>query len=179
MRYYNIAAAVCAVIGLVLVFVGWDMGNGHFWGKTYEKGNFATLYAGLVWIVGAVILFAIPRIFDKKLFAIPRIFDKKPRRKKYVVETEPDLNLGSWTYDFIRVIASISLIVGVISIIVSFPEENFMALQFGLKCVVGSPILFALSYITEAACVFIAKNKPRKKMVAYYDEDDDEEEVED
>ena len=167
MKYYNIAAAVCAAIGVILVFVGWDMGNGHFWGKTYEKGNFATLYAGLVWIAGAVIL-----------FAIPRIFDKKPRRKKYVVVTEPDLNLGSWTYDFIRVIASISLIVGVISIIVSFPKENFMALQFGLKCVVGFPVLLAFSYITEAACVFIAKNKPRKKMVAYYDEDDDDEEAE-
>lgn len=168
MKYYNIAAAVCVAIGIILVFVGWDMGNGHFWGKTYEKGNFATLYVGLVWIAAAVIL-----------FAIPRIFDKKPRRKKYVVETEPDLNLGSWTYDFIRVIASISLIVGVVSIIVSFPKENFIVLQFGFKCVVGFPVLFALSYITEAACVFIAKNKPRKKMVAYYDEDDNEEEVED
>lgn len=167
MKYYNIAAAVCAAIGIIFVFVGWDMGNGHFWGKTYEKGNFATLYAGLVWIVGAVIL-----------FAIPRIFDKKQHRKKYVVETKLDLNLGSWTYDFIRVIASISLIVGVVSIIISFPKENFMALQFGLKCVVGFPILFALSYITEAACVFIAKNNPRKKMVAY-DDDDDEEEAED
>ena len=41
MKYYNIAAAVCAAIGVILVFVGWDMGNGHFWGKTYEKGNFA------------------------------------------------------------------------------------------------------------------------------------------
>ena len=24
MKYYNIAAAVCAAIGIILVFVGWD-----------------------------------------------------------------------------------------------------------------------------------------------------------
>lgn len=163
MKYYNIAAAVCAAIGIIFVFVGWDMGNGHFLGKSYEKGNFAILHIGLVWIVGAVILFAIPRFFGNKAMG-----------KKYVVETEPDLDLGERIYGLIRVIAAISLIVGIVSFIVAFVKEDFIGIQFGFKGVVGFFVLFALSYITEASCVYIAKNKPRKRFVSYYEEDEED-----
>lgn len=141
MKYYNIASAILAAIGLVVVYVGWNMANGHFWGNTYIKGDYTTLRIGLIWLVGAFALFAFSRI----------------RNANYTRRSKNDHSRGSVIYGFLRFIAVVSLIIAVFYIIAAFSKEEGSFLLIGLGCIVNFFILYSLSYITEAACKYLCK----------------------
>lgn len=67
--------------------------------------------------------------------------------------------MKSFIYDAIKATAFIASVVGVLMIIAGFSHEGFGFVVGGIGVVIGSIGLVGFSYIVEAACIYIEKQK--------------------
>lgn len=150
MKAYNIVSSILAVVGLIFLYVGYYMAQGRFWGVAYAPGDYSTLFIGLVFIMGSIVLFIIPRLSTR-------------------TETETTINESishyrhkngySNIYLLLRVIAFISLVVCIFLIIASFSNNDGIFFVYGIGCFINYVFMYGFSYIVEAACLYIEKRK--------------------
>ena len=147
MKLFRIVSVVCLVIGLIMVYVGWNMGNGHFGGKAYIAGDYTTFKIGCLWLFGAVVAFLIPYF--------------RPRDNKIKIKN----TMKRFICSSIRVVASLTLIVGCLLILAGISQSitrydgaTYLPLAYiGIVCVLNFFVLYGFSYIVEASCRYLNK----------------------
>lgn len=130
------------LIGIVLMYIGYHMAQGKFWGQVYVVGDYTNFKIGTILVVVslAVSLVAKYGFTTIKL----NLFN---------------ISMKSFIYDAIKATAFIASVVGVLMIIAGFSHEGFIYVIDGVGIIIGSICLVGFSYIVEAACLYIEKQK--------------------
>lgn len=149
-KYINIIGAIFIVIGIIMMYSGYHMAQGKFWGTAYLPGDYTTFIIGIIWIALGIITI-VAKFFH----------DKKTQNAENESLSETKINkqsLSGCVPEIIRLIAIIIGLVGVLLIILGFTHAGFYTFQ-GIGAIFGAIILYGLSYIIHAAIIYINKQK--------------------
>lgn len=147
MKIIRIASVISFIVGLIMIYIGWNMGNGHFWGKAYVSGDYTTFKIGCLWVMGALVLFLFPYL---KMIN----YKTKNNMKRFICKA-------------IRVMAVFSLIIGCLLMlggisqsITRYDGASYIYWAYiGAVCILNFFLLYGFSYVVEAACRYIEKTE--------------------
>lgn len=141
------------LVGLLLMYAGYNMAQGHFYGVVYCRGDYTTFYWGCLWLLVGIFIFIGNYIIDRRRNKIDNeILDDssdESSQKKSRAGCVPDL---------IRVLAIFNALSGLFLIIAGITHEDVYII-YGIGAIFSGVLLYGLSYIIDAAIIYINKQK--------------------
>ena len=134
-KILNIFGALSVIIGLITMFVGYQMGQGNFMGKVYFPGDYTTMKIGGVWLALGLLILIFSNIKMPSIKANPT---------------------GCLT-TAIRFFAILIVVTGIFTTLMVNHSGTY--LFWGISIIIGGLLIFGLSYIIEAAILYISKHR--------------------
>lgn len=135
-KLFLFLSGIACFVGIVMIYAGYHKAQGEFWGEHYVKGDYTDLTIGGAMVVVSILIF---------LVAYSGLQNIKINMKKIIVY-------------MIQALSLVSFIIGVFTVIVGFSKDAGYLVD-GIGIIIGSVFLVGFSYIVEAACLYIEKQK--------------------
>ena len=154
-NFFKIIGPLLIIIGLIMIYAGYNMAQGKFYGTVYEKGNYTTLVIGCAWLL--VGFFVIIGLYFRNKQIESQDFEDNTT---YDVSSSKS-NGSGFIPSVIKVLSIIVIVFGIIEIILGFGRSMDVFILRGFGVVLLGFLLFGLSYIVHAAIIYINKQKDR------------------
>lgn len=151
-KYLRIGGIISLLIGLGTIYAGYNMGKGKFWGTTYMPGDYTTLYVGIGWMVVGILML---------IFAYLKDCNKGDELKESQDNHTSKMKVENIVANLIRFIALFFFIIGLLTFLAGFSKYTY-GLVSGIGLLIVSVLLWGLSYIVQAAIIYVKKQRERQ-----------------
>lgn len=140
-----IITTIVTIVGLCLMYAGYNMAQGQFWGTAYYPGDYTTFIVGCIFAVIGAISFAGIYFHQSKESGG---FEQKMIRN----------NASGCVPRLLRVISLFIALVGILMIILGFFQKTAFIFE-GLGVLLSSILIYGITYIIHAAIIYINKQR--------------------
>lgn len=148
-KYLRIGGIISLLIGLGTMYAGYNMGQGKFWGTTYMPGDYTTLYVGIGWGVVGIIMFIIAYLMER---------NNDDELDETQESHSSKMKVENIVATLIRIIALLFFIFGLFTFLAGF-SKYASGLVSGIGLIITSVLLWGLSYIVQAAIIYVKKQR--------------------
>jgi hypothetical protein len=142
-----IITTIVTIVGLCLMYAGYNMAQGMFWGTAYYPGDYTTFIVGCIFaVIGSFSLAGTGIYFHQSKESGD--FEQKIIRN----------NASGCVPRLLRVISLFIALVGILMIILGFFQETAFIFE-GLGVLLSSILIYGISYIIHAAIIYINKQR--------------------
>ena len=146
-----IISSLLIIIGIIMMYAGYNMAQGRFYGVVYAKGNYTTFIYGCVWLMVGIFVIIGYNIWNHRENELEnentnKLVESKNRTSSFIPTT-------------IKILSIFVIVYGIFSMIYGFSKSIDLFIFKGFGIVLLGFLLFGLSYIIHAAILYINKQK--------------------
>lgn len=137
-KLFFFLSGIACIVGIVLMYTGYCKAQGEFWGEHYAKGDYTDFAIGGTMVVVSILIFLV--VYSG------------------LQNIKINMNMNKIITNTIQALSLVSFIIGMFTVIAGFSKDAGYLVD-GIGIIIGSVFLAGFSYIVEAACIYIEKQK--------------------